>query len=261
LREPDVELLESAVRTAGTIVRNFTTQPYKTWRKSDGSPVSEADLAVNRYLNQTLRPARPDYGWLSEESEDDPARLHAKRVFVIDPIDGTVAFLKGHPHFTICAAVVEGERPIAAAVYNPLMDECFTAAKGEFVRLNGKSIRVSHREALDGSRILASKTVLDDPQWDWPPLYGENRNSSAYRIALVACGTFDGTISLTAKHDWDIAAAELIAEEAGGIVTTHEGAPIRYNGVAPVQPSAIAAGPALHAAIIARLNRKPGAIR
>jgi myo-inositol-1(or 4)-monophosphatase len=255
LPENDFALLGRVAREAGAIARDFAERAYQTWRKSDGSPVTEADLAVNRFLNEKLRTARPDYAWLSEESEDDTARLSAKRTFVIDPIDGTNAFVKRLPHFTVCIGVVEDGRPVAGAVYNPMTDECFVAAKGEGAFLNGATIHVSERTELEGSRILAKNNVFDNPRFGWPELVRDNRDSSAYRLVLVANGAFDGTVSLTLKHDWDIAAAEIIVEEAGGIVTTDKGQGFRYNQEAPVQANAIAAGPALHKQLLAHLAR------
>ncbi len=253
----DTALLEDAVREAGVIARSFLTGQNKIRSKTDGSPVSEADLAVDRFLKERLRPARPDYAWLSEETEDDPARLAARRVFIVDPIDGTVAFLKGRPHFTISAAVVEGEIPVAASVYNPLTEECFTAARGAGARLNGEPIRVSSRESLVGCHMLASKTTLNDPCWGgsaWPPMAVETPNSIAYRIALVACGAADAAMTLAGTHDWDLAAADLIVREAGGLISSHRGTVPRYNRADTTQPSVVAAGRALHEVIIARVK-------
>ena len=253
----DTALLEDAVREGGAIARTFLTGRNKIRSKTDGSPVSEADLAVDRFLTERLRPARHEYAWLSEETEDDPPRLSARRVFVVDPIDGTVAFLKGRPHFTICAAVVQGEIPVAAAVYNPLTEECFTATRGAGARLNGAPIRVSARDRLEGCRMLASKTTLKDPCWagaPWPPMTIETPNSIAYRIALVACGAFDAAITLAATHDWDLAAADLIIREAGGLISSHQGNTPRYNQPNPIQPSAVAAGRALHDVILSRVK-------
>ncbi len=254
--ESDVTLLERVVREAGTIARDIFERPHKTWNKKDGSPVTEADLAVNRFLIEHLRTARPDYAWLSEESEDDPARLTAKRVFVVDPIDGTLAFVKRRPHFTICAAVVEDGLPIAGAVYNPVTDESYAAAKGEGARLNGATIHVSARGELEGSRMLASKSTLQNPRWaPWPAMHVEVPNSIAYRVALVASGAFDAAITMAAVHDWDIAAADIIVREAGGLISSLEGKAPQYNRSDVVQPSVLAAGPALHAALLSRLDR------
>ena len=254
----DTALLEAAVREGGAIAKSFLTGHNKTRRKADGSPVSDADLAVDRFLKETLLPARPDYAWLSEETEDDPARLKARRLFVVDPIDGTVAFLRAKPHFVVSAAVVEDGLPVAAAVYNPLTEECFTAAKGSGAWRNGAPIRVSSRDRLEGCRMLASQETLRNPCWDgvaWPEMSLETPNSIAYRFALVAGGAFDAAITTSATHDWDLAAADLIVREAGGLSTSHDGKPMHFNRADIAQPSALAAGPALHAAILSRLMR------
>jgi myo-inositol-1(or 4)-monophosphatase len=257
--EADLVLVEQAVREAGAIARKFYRGSYRKWDKGKGQPVTECDLAIDRFLCDRLCAARPDYGWLSEETEDDPERLHTKFVWVVDPIDGTVAFLKGRPYFTICAAVVEHSRPIVGVVYNPITGECFSAVSGMGASLNGKQICVSNRRELENCRMLGPKATFDHPiasiapNVPWPPMHVETRNSVAYRLALIACGAFDATVALSAKHDWDLAAGDLIVQEAGGIATTHTGGAFHYNGKVPVQPSVVAAGPALHAQLIARV--------
>ena len=257
----DLALIEDAVREAGRIARSFFGGTYKSWDKGRGQPVTEADLAVDCFLMDTLGAARPDYGWLSEESEDDPARLIAHDTFVVDPIDGTVAFLKGKPHFTISVAVVRESRPASGVVFNPITGECFTAARGQGARLNGASIAVSSRREIEGCRMLASKATFAHSGWAtpllsaWPRMEVETRSSIAYRMALVASGSFDAMLALSAKHDWDMAAGDLIVHEAGGCVTDHRGATFRYNGPEPVQPSIVCAGPALHAQLLGRLKQ------
>ena len=258
--EADLALLEQAVKDAGAIARKFYRGSYRRWDKGKGQPVTECDLAIDKFLSDRLMGARPGYGWLSEETEDDPARLKAEFVFVVDPIDGTVAFLKSRPHFTICAAVVREGRPITAAIYNPITGECFTAIKGAGAKLNDTPMHVSARKELEGCRMLGPKTTFEHPAWNiapripWPPMHVETRNSVAYRLALVACCSFEASVALSAKHDWDLAAGDLIVQEAGGLVTTHAGANMRYNGAEPVQPSVIAAGPQLHAQILERVR-------
>ena len=258
--EADLALVEETVRQAGAIVRKFYRGSYRKWDKGKGQPVTECDLAVDEFLSHRLRAARPNYGWLSEETEDDPQRLEASFVWVVDPIDGTVAFVKGRPHFTICAAIVADGRPIIGTVYNPITGECFSAMSGRGATLNGKRVHVSTRTVLEGCRILGPKTTFDRPPVNiapsipWPPMHVETRNSVAYRLALVACGAFDAAVALSAKHDWDLAAADLIVQEAGGRATTHGGDLFRYNAAPPLQPSVIAAGPALHAQLIARVH-------
>jgi len=260
LPEPDLALLEESVREAGGIARRYFGGDYKKWDKSKGNPVTEADLEVDRFLSEKLRAARPDYGWLSEETEDDAARLSAEATFVVDPIDGTIAFIKGKPHFTICDGVVRGGEPVAGAVYNPITEECFTAYKGGGARLNGAPIHVSDRAALEGCRMLADRQMLAHAAWDkppnrpWPPMAIESRGSIAYRVVLVACGQFDAMMALSSKRDWDLAAAQIVATEAGALLTTHTGARLRYNGESTLHPSVVAAGPKLHAQLMERVS-------
>lgn len=256
----DLVLLEESVREAGKIARSFFGGTYKRWDKGKGNPVTEADLAVDRFLSEHLCRARPEYGWLSEETEDDTSRLTAAAVFVVDPIDGTVAFMKDRPHFTICAGVVCEGLPIAGAVYNPITEECFTAHFGGGAFLSGTPIMVSQRVEVENCRMLGDKPMFGHAAWNnppnipWPAMKIETRNSIAYRMALVAGGQFDAMMALSAKHDWDLAAAEIIVREAGGMVTTHTGARIHYNRQSTLQPSVIAAGPQLHAHLMARVS-------
>jgi myo-inositol-1(or 4)-monophosphatase len=175
-------------------------------------------------------------------------------VFIADPIDGTRAFMRGLAEFTIVACVIAGERPVAAAIYNPITEEMFEATAGGGARRNGESLRASAQGKLDGCRMIASKEVLARKEWasPWPAMHVENRRSIAYRMALVAAGEFDAMISLGAKHDWDVAAGDLIVREAGGCVTTGEGATMRYNTPQALQPDIVAAAPGLHDALVAR---------
>ena len=250
----NLALLENAVREAGDIARKYYGGDYKRWAKAGGRPVAEADLAVDTFLKETLLAARPAYGWLSEESLDDPARLKARRVFVVDPIDGTVAFMKQRPHFTICAALVEEGRPIAAAVYNPIAEECFTAEQGAGARLNGAAIRVPDRDRIEGCRMLGLKSNFTG----WPQMEITSYSSIAYRVALVAAGRHDAMVSLTTKRDWDLAAADLIVQEACGLLSDEAGNRLIYNSVAALQRVSVAAGPKLHALLLARLRQKEG---
>lgn len=178
----------------------------------------------------------------------------------MDPIDGTVAFLKGKPHFTVCAAVVHDGRPTSGVVFNPVTEECFTARAGGGAHLNGRPIAVSDRTEVEGCRMLASKAALDHPAWSkpplspWPKMEVETRSSIAYRMALVAAGSFDAMLALSAKHDWDVAAGDIVVHEAGGRVTDHRGETLRYNGPEPVQPSIVSAGPGLHTGLLHRLK-------
>lgn len=250
----DLELLISAVRSAGAIARDGYAKTTKSWEKSKGNPVTETDLAVDLFLRETLCAARPDYGWLSEESADNTERLSKARVFIVDPIDGTLAFIKKKPEFTVCAAVIAEGRPVAAVIYNPITDEMFAAAKGGGATLNGAPIRVASRVALEGCRMLCARDVIEHPAWPqkWPVMDLGKRASIAYRMALVANGTYDAMMALSSKHEWDSASGTLIVAEAGGLATLHNGNPLPYNQATPHHRSLICAGPALHAAILER---------
>ncbi len=255
----DTRLLVESVREAGNIARKYFRGEYASWDKGRGNPVTEVDIAIDRSLHEVLLTARPNYGWLSEETEDDPARLTHDRVFIVDPIDGTRGFLKGRPHFTIVATVVQDGRPVSAAIYNPITEEMYDAAYGSGARLNGDPISVSEKDTLDGCRILAPRVYFESSRWKnpWPAsMQIETRSSIAYRLALVASGRFDAVLSLTAKNDWDLAAGDLLLNEAGGRVTTPSGETLTYNNPQPLQRGVLSAGPALHAKLKQRLQEQ-----
>jgi myo-inositol-1(or 4)-monophosphatase len=255
----DSTLLEHTVREAGAIARKYFGGPYKTWNKA-GQPVTDADIEVNAFLHARFRSARPAYGWLSEETEDVPAQRATEYTFIVDPIDGTTAFVKGRPHFSISVAIVHDGQPTAGIVFNPITEECFTATLGEGAALNGKPIHASDRADIEGCRMLGAKDVFMHPAWNnppnqpWPAMHIETRSSIAYRMALVASGQFHAALFLSAKHDWDVAAGDLIVREAGGVVTHHDGTPPRYNAKETLQPSMVCAGPKLHPLLLERLH-------
>lgn len=258
----DTALLAESLRHAGEIAKRYYGGKYRSWNKSHGNPVTEADIEIDHFLKQTLLSARPEYGWLSEETEDDSARLQREFVFVADPIDGTHGFLKQRPHFTIVGTVVHRGRPISAAIFNPITGEMFEATKGAGATKNGVPISVSDRTSFDGARILAERKLMEPARWSkpWPAtLISETRASAAYRIALVAAGEFDATMSLTRKSDWDVAAGDLIVHEAGGMITDRNGNLLIYNRPATEHGSLICAGPELHAELLNRLgDYRPG---
>ena len=258
----DTQLLVGQLREAADIARRYFGGTYKSLNKSHGNPVTEADIEIDNFLRQRLLAARPPYAWLSEETADDPVRLMRKRVFVVDPIDGTHGFLKHRTDFTIVAAIVENGRPVAGAIYNPITDDMFEATKGQGARKNGAIVQVSARSNFEGARFLAEKKVMDPARWanPWPnSIQVETRASAAYRMALVASGEFDTMISLSPKSDWDVAAGDLIIHEAGGRVTTKEGDLMIYNRDKTRHQSVICAGPLLHARLLARLHDfRPG---
>jgi len=253
----DLALLLEAAEIGGAIaMRHFQAAPLH-WEKGGGAgPVSQADLEIDRALAAHLGAARPSYGWLSEETEDGPARLAAGRVFILDPIDGTRAFLAGETGFGIALAVAEDGRITAGVMHLPARAETYAAALGQGATLNGQPIRCTPRTGLPGARVLASKAGLAPERWPGgvPPVNRFFRTALAWRLCLVAAGSFDATLTLMPAWEWDIAAGALIAAEAGAMVTDATGGPLRFNAPHPRAPSLIAAPPALHAAFVARLS-------
>lgn len=255
----DLALIRSAALEAGELALAERGRRLKIWSKSGGSPVTSADLAVDRLLRDRLLSARPDYGWLSEETADSAERLDRRRIFIVDPIDGTVAFIKERPWWCVPIAVVEDGRPVAAVIHAPVLNETFDATRGGGARLNERPITASDVDQLDDAAVLADARLMEGPQWPepWPPMRYEKRNALAYRMALVAAGAFDAAIALTPKWDWDVAAGALIAEEAGARVSDHHGRRWRFNRPDPRQASLVCAAPALHPLIIRRCATIP----
>ncbi len=252
--DPDRTRLLEAVTAGGALAMTYFGTAVETWDKADKSPVSQADLAVNALLRERLDPDGLGYGWLSEETEDDQRRLDCEHVWVVDPIDGTRAFLRHKPHFTIAVALLRRGYPVLAAIFNPATGEMFEAVAGHGAHLNATPIQTSTCAALEGCRMLGPRDMFEHPAWPrpWPPMEIATFNSIAYRLALVAGGGWDATVSLTRKNDWDLAAADLILREAGARMTDHAGEGFRFNASHTRHRSVIAAGPALHAEILAR---------
>jgi myo-inositol-1(or 4)-monophosphatase len=238
---------------AGRIATSFSGASAKCWDKPGGAgPVTEADLAVNAFLLSSLRQSRPDYGWLSEESEDDTERLNKDRVFIIDPIDGTRSFVEGANTWAHSLAIAEKGRVTAAVVYLPLRDKLYTAALGQGAALNGTPITASQTHDITQSEILAAKPALQPGLWhagqapDFKRVY---RPSLAYRLALIAQGRFDGMLTLRKSWEWDIAAGALIVAEAGGIGSDRTGGPLTFNNPDPRLNGVVVAGAQLHGSL------------
>ena len=251
-------LLTHAARAAGDIAMRYWRQSPKVWEKPDGEgPVTEADIAVNAMLAQTLRTARPDYGWLSEEDTDTAARLSTQRQFIIDPIDGTRAFMAGEEGFAHSLAVVEGGRAIAGVVFLPALDRLYTAtATGPSLK-DGEPIQASSQTEIDGATLLTTPPNLAPEHWPGgvPAIKRSFRTSLAYRLCLVAEGRHDGMLTLRDAWEWDIAAGALIAQRAGATVTDRCNHPLVFNTEGAKRPGVLAAAPGLHAKLMSRLTR------
>ncbi len=257
MQATDLTLLIDAARQSGEIAKQYFQQSPAVTDKPDGAgPVTEGDLAVNAMLESFLQSARPDYGWLSEETEDSAVRLTTQRQFVIDPIDGTRAFIEGSNDWAHSLAIVEDGTPVAAAVYLPMHDMMFAAQRNAGATLNDAPIRVTN-SALDGATLLGAKPNFDERFWKGgilPPVKRAFRSSLAYRLCLVAQGVFDSMITLRPSWEWDIAAGALVAAEAGATVTDQHGAALRFNNSHPQVPGVLTAGAELHIDLLARLE-------
>lgn len=257
--ESDLALLIRAARGAGDIAnRHFRDDP-KVWDKpGNAGPVTEADLEVDAYLGDLLQTQRPDYGWLSEETEDGSARLETSNVFVIDPIDGTRAFIEGSRDWCHSLAVVEDGIAVAAAVYLPQHDLMYSAEAGSGAWCNGRPLQASPRSNADGSSVLGARPNFHADLWHdpMPKLDRTFRSSLAYRLCLVAEGQSDAMITLRPTWFWDIAAGTLIVQEAGGTVTDRNGHTLRFEGALP-QTNGVLAGGAVHPALAAALRPAP----
>lgn len=238
----DLKILEDAAREAGALALTYFGKDPETWFKGNKSPVSEADIAVDGFLADALRGARPDYGWLSEETADDRVRLEHDRVFIVDPIDGTRAFLAGGDEWTVSVAVVEYGKPVAGAVYCPRRDEMFAAKKGGGARLNGAEISVSSKADVNGATLTGPHSIVankDVTAVGFAP--GEVLRSLAYRLAMVACGRVDVGAARGGPSDWDLAAADLLVQEAGGKLSDLSGQGLIYNRQKTRHPALVAA--------------------
>ena len=250
----DLALLVHAARAAGAIALRYWRHNPKSWEKPDGTgPVTEADIAINDMLAETLGAARPDYGWLSEESPDTPARLNAPYTFILDPIDGTRAFMAAEEHFAHSLAIARDGQITAAAVYLPAIDRLYTATSATPALCNGIPIHCS-AVPFENASLLCSRPALAPDHWHAPPPVRRMfRASLAYRLCLVAEGAFDAMLTLRPTWEWDVAAGDLIATRAGALVTTRQGAPLGYNNRNPQIDGVIAAGPAVHRGLQAGL--------
>jgi len=263
LQANDLTILIDAARAAGELALPFWRNAHQSWEKADGAgPVTEADLAVDAMLRDRLLEARPDYGWLSEETDDDPVRLKHDAVFIIDPIDGTRAFMANERTWAHSLAVAHRGRIVAAVIFLPAMDKLYTAVLGGGAELNGQRICSSRASDLQNATVLTAKPNLDPKFWPLgvPPVRRHFRASLAYRLALVAEGRFDAMLAFRDTWEWDVAAGSLIAEEAGGTVSDRHGNLPEFNNPAPFLSGLIAAGPNIHPLLRRQMTGNTGQI-
>ncbi len=226
------------------------------WEKSKGNPVSEADLAVDALLKARLGALAPDIGWLSEETVDNDDRLAAKRLWLVDPIDGTRDYVRGRSGWCVSVALVERGNVAFGAIYAPVRRQLWVAHRGQGAECNGKRLVASQRTDFSGARVPTDAL----PKIDRDLAAVEKPNSIAMRMTMVACDRADLVATLRWGHEWDIAAAHLVAEEAGAVVTNAMGEPIRYNKRKPLDFGLICSAPDIHAAAVERLSERAAAL-
>jgi myo-inositol-1(or 4)-monophosphatase len=250
--------LAETVRAAGDVALKTFRQPLRQWIKGESSPVSEADIAVNEFLQERLLGLAGGIGWLSEETEVDPARLEAENVWIVDPIDGTRAYLAGQDDWTISVALAARGRPTIGVVFAPVSQELFLAVAGRGATRNGATIAASAGRDMTGAKVVGP-----DRQINWLASLNANAipmpriGSIALRLARVAQGVLDAAFAGGNSHDWDLAAADLLVHEAGGALTAITGETLTYNSSELVHGALLAAGQERHTALISMVRDHP----
>ena len=263
LSSPDAALLTDTVREAGALALSLFRTELKNWTKGASSPVSEADIAANDLIEKRLRSARPDYGWLSEESADDETRLGKHLVWIVDPIDGTRSYLAGREDWCVSVALVEDTEPVLAAVFAPASGEFFFAARGGGAwlskdRLNQSRLRATSGVDLDFSRVAGPKPLVQRLSRGAEEITLYPRiGSLALRLCRVAEGRLDAAFAGGQSRDWDLAAANLIVQEADGNMTALSGDSILYNRREVTHGVLVAAGRDRHASIVEHFRLRP----
>jgi myo-inositol-1(or 4)-monophosphatase len=250
-RAPLKDELAGIVREAGALAASTFRRELKHWTKSGGSPVTEADIAVDRLLRERLTRLVPDVGWLSEESEDDRARLGGSRLWIVDPIDGTRAYVNGRTDWAISVALVEDGRPIAGAIFAPMEDGLYLAVASEGATLDGTPMAARAGDDFVQARVAGPKPIIEHFARSAGDVIAEPKvHSLALRVARTASGRLDIAFASADSHDWDLAAADLLVHEAGGALTRFDGAPIVYNSAEARHGALVAAGRARHARVV-----------
>jgi myo-inositol-1(or 4)-monophosphatase len=262
--ERELEVAERAGRAAGAIIRAFYDEgvavDYKDTARDN--PVTAADTQADACIQEMVRAAFPDDGWLSEETRDSHERLSRRRVWIVDPLDGTKEFVQHIPELCVCIALVEAGVPVLGVSFNPITDELFAAARGHGLTLNGVPAHTSVTADVAQARILASRS--EDKRGEWDAFKSRMRveltGSVAFKLALIAAGRGDGTFSLTPKHEWDICAGAALIQEGGGRITDCYGEPLRFNREKPLLPGLIATNAPLYdkiRAVISEVSSRP----
>jgi len=256
----ELEVAIEAARTGGAIVRKYYKGEYQVHEKAPDNPLTVADTEADAAIKRVCLGAFPEDGWLSEETRDSPDRLTRKRVWIVDPLDGTKEFTQHIPEFCVCVAlVVDGVVQLGVS-FNPATDKLFAARRGHGTTLNGERVKCTPKTDVRSAVVLASRS--EDKRGEWDPYKSEMQvkltGSVAYKFALIAAGEADATFSLTPKNEWDICAGTMLVEEAGGVVTDRYGRPLTFNNRETLLPGLIAAGTGLWGPIRDLIRQKSG---
>lgn len=256
----ELETAVAAAREAGAIIRSLYGRGGKVVEKGDrkDSPLTEADTRANQAIHEAICTAFPKDGWLSEESRDSLERLSKRRVWIVDPLDGTKEFTKQIPELAVCIALVEDGIPVVGVTFNPITGELYAAIRGEGATLDGVPVRVSDVDDLSRATFLASRSEDARGEWDAfkPRFKVKLTGSVAYKLALIAGTRADATFTLTPKNEWDVCSSVCIIEAAGGKVTDLEGRPLRFNNEKTHLDGLVASNGRLHDAILSELRRR-----
>ncbi len=247
-----------AGRLALDLFRPGAQTAARTWAKSGGSPVTEADIGVDTFLRVRLSALLPEAAWLSEETVDDAQRLTHRFVWVVDPIDGTRAYMSGSPDWAVCVALLDEGAPILGVVHAPACDATYTAVAGSGARRNGEPIRTSSVRTLADARIAGPKQMLDALARVQPFEAVGKIPSLALRLTRIADATIDAGLISPDARDWDLAAADLVLREAGGRLSGGDGGAVTYNRPAPVHGMLVASAGALATPLLETLAQLHG---
>ena len=246
----DIGRIESALVAAAEALRPFTSGRIEATMKQGDDPVTAADLAVNDVL-ASLLPQQGE-GWLSEETGDSAARLESRRVWVVDPVDGTREFIMGIPEWCVSIGLVVDGRPVAGGIMNPAAGSTIVGSVDDGVMLNGTPVRTSTADSLAGSLVLASRSEVKRGEWApffVSPISIRNMGSVAYKLGCVAAGLADATWTLVPKNEWDVAAGAALVTAAGGACFGPSGEELTFNRPDPLLPGFVAVAPGLEASV------------
>ena len=257
----ELALAKKAARVAGEILRGYwKREGLKVGSKGHDNPVTAADLEADRAIKKLLRDPFPAYGWLSEETADNDDRLKCRRVWIVDPLDGTKEFINGIPEFAVAIALIEDGVPVLGVTYNPIKREMYWSARGVGCHLNTRRVRVTRTRTLERATVLASRS--ETARGEWQVFHGTMKvsptGSVAYKLAMVAAGKADATFTRSPKSEWDIASGAALVAEAGGTITDIRGRALRFNQRDVKLEGLIADNTILHAALM-KVAVKPGA--